>query len=205
MHHEHVFNKGNNPSLPTLILLHGTGGDEKDLLPIAEMIAPDASVLSVRGNVSENGMNRFFKRLAMGVFDKEDLAIRTEDLHSFIKDAAKIYQFDAERTVAIGYSNGANIAANVLYTIPNALSGAILLHAMQPQEAVQLSSEIDASVFISSGKKDQMIPAIESEKLISTLQEAGANVTEFWTEGGHELRREEIEEAKKWFDSFSKS
>lgn len=205
MHHEHIFKKGNDPSLPTLILLHGTGGDENDLLPIADMIAPDASILSIRGNVSENGMPRFFKRLAMGVFDKEDLAKRTEELHAFIVDAAKTYQFDAARTVAIGYSNGANIAANALYTIPDSFAGAVLLHAMQPQETVQLSSEIQSSVFVSSGKRDQMIPSVESEKLISTLKEAGAKVTEFWTEGGHELRREEIEEAKQWFDSFNKA
>ncbi|MBM0064730.1 alpha/beta hydrolase [Alkalicoccobacillus gibsonii] len=205
MHHEHIYKEGNDPSLPTLILLHGTGGDEKDLVPIAKMIAPEASFLSIRGNVSENGMNRFFKRLAEGVFDKEDLAKRTNELHSFIIEAAKTYEFDAKRTVAIGYSNGANIAANAIYTIPDALSGAILLHAMQPQEAVQVNSPIHASVFVSSGKRDQMIPSIESEKLISTLRQAGANVTEFWTEGGHELRREEIDEAKKWFDYFAES
>lgn len=92
-----------------------------------------------------------------------------------------------------------------MYTIPDALSGAILLHAMQPQEAVQVNSPIHTSVLVSSGKRDQMIPSIESEKLISTLKQAGANVTEFWTEGGHELRREEIDEAKKWYDYFAES
>ncbi|MCM2674411.1 alpha/beta hydrolase [Alkalicoccobacillus plakortidis] len=204
MHHEHLFKKGEDTSLPTIVLLHGTGGDENDLLPIAEMIAKKASVLSVRGNVSENGMNRYFKRLAAGVFDKEDLSKRTNELHEFIQDAAHKYEFDAKKVIAIGYSNGANIAANLIYTIQDSLYGAILFHAMQPQEAVQVGRIEQTAVLVSSGKRDNMIPAVESEKLIQTLKQSGVDVTEFWTEGGHELTREEIVEATRWFTEQTK-
>lgn len=199
MNHEHLFIKGEEPSLPTLLLLHGTGGDENDLLPLAEMIAPKASILSVRGNVSENGMNRYFRRLAAGVFDKEDLAKRTEELHIFVQEAAKTYHFDAQNVIAVGYSNGANIAANLLYTIKDSLTGAVLFHAMQPQDHVQIDRMEQTSVLVSSGRRDGMIPAAESEKLIQTLKDAGADVTEFWTDGGHELTRDEVLEAQKWF------
>ncbi|MDQ0206006.1 alpha/beta hydrolase [Alkalicoccobacillus murimartini] len=199
MNHEHLFIKGEEPSLPTLLLLHGTGGDENDLLPLAEMIAPKASILSVRGNVSENGMNRYFRRLAAGVFDKEDLAKRTEELHTFVQEAAKTYHFDARNVIAVGYSNGANIAANLLYTIKDSLTGAVLFHAMQPQDHVQIDRMEQTSVLVSSGRRDGMIPAAESEKLIQTLKDAGADVTEFWTDGGHELTRDEVLEAQKWF------
>lgn len=197
MHHEHVFIKGKNEAQPTLLLLHGTGGDEHDLLPLAEMISPQSSILSVRGNVSENGMNRFFKRLAAGVFDEEDLAKRTKELNDFVQDAATTYEFDANQVVAVGYSNGANIAANLLYTHEHSLAGAILFHAMQPQKEVQVDG-IKTSVYVSSGRRDNMIPAIESEQLISALRQAGAKVTDYWTDGGHELTRAEVEEAGKW-------
>ncbi|TSB46993.1 alpha/beta hydrolase [Alkalicoccobacillus porphyridii] len=202
MHHEHRFIKGENTFLPTILLLHGTGGDENDLIPLAEMMAPKASILSVRGNVSENGMNRFFKRLAAGVFDEQDLAKRTEELYAFVQDAAKKYDFDANNVVAAGYSNGANIAANLLYTIKDALAGAVLFHAMQPQANVQLD-QITAPVYISSGRRDTMIPAAEAEGLIQALRQVGADVTEFWTDGGHELTRAEVEEAGEWIQQFN--
>src|SRR5690606_31403766 len=112
----------------TLLLLHGTGGTERDLLPLAERIDPEASVLSVRGNILENGMPRFFRRLAEGVFDEEDLIFRTHELSDFLLQASKDYKFDRDRVVAVGYSNGANIAASMMFHIPDALMGAILHH-----------------------------------------------------------------------------
>lgn len=122
----HIFKEGTNPDKPVLLLLHGTGGDENSLLPLAEMIDPESAVLSVRGNVLENGMPRFFRRLAEGVFDEEDLIYRTQELLHFLDDAAKEYQFDRNNIVAIGYSNGANIAASLLFLMNDSLKGAIL-------------------------------------------------------------------------------
>ncbi|WP_100399967.1 alpha/beta hydrolase [Bacillus sp. FJAT-44742] len=199
---EHIYNKGSNTDAPTLLLLHGTGGDERDLLPLAQMIAPEASVLGVRGDVLENGMPRFFRRLAEGVFDEEDLVFRTRELHEFIDECAGKYGFDRQNVVAVGYSNGANIAASLLYHYENSLSGAALFHAMVPRRGVELPSLNKIPVFIGAGKQDPLIPAEQTKELSRHLQEAGAPVTEYWTEGGHQLIREEVEEAKKWFEQY---
>jgi phospholipase/carboxylesterase len=197
---EHVFIEGKDKSAPTLLLLHGTGGNERDLLPLAEMIAPDASVLGVRGNVSENGMPRFFKRLREGVFDEEDLIFRTKELNDFINEAAEKYKFDRNKVLAIGYSNGANIAASLMYHYKESLSGGILFHAMVPLRGIELPDLSEVSVFIGAGKRDPLIPADETKELANAVQKAGANVTEFWTEGGHELTRQEVEKAKEWYE-----
>ncbi|WP_054712782.1 alpha/beta hydrolase [Bacillus sp. JCM 19041] len=199
--HIHIFQKGKNPSGPTIVLLHGTGGNESDLFPIAEMIDPDLNILGIRGNVSENGMPRFFKRLAEGVFDKEDLKKRTDELHQFLNEAAKEHQFDANQLIAVGYSNGANIAANVLYEHGSAFKGAMLFHAMVPQKGKQLPDLTNTSVFVGAGKRDPMIPAPETETLIADLRGASASVETYWTEGGHQLIRDEIEAAKSWYSS----
>lgn len=199
MHHEHIFIQGQDKHAPTLLLLHGTGGNERDLLPLAQLIAPEASVLGVRGNVLENGMPRFFRRLAEGVFDEEDLITRTHELHAFISEMAEKYEFDRERVLAIGYSNGANIAASLLYHYANSLHGAILFHAMVPLRGVDLPQLDNTPVFIGAGKHDPLIPIQETKELAEVLQQAGANVTEFWSEGGHELSRLEVEEAREWF------
>src|ERR1700722_13058207 len=120
---KHIFNKGTDSSKPTLLLLHGTGGNELNLLPLARRIDEEASVLSVRGNVLENGMPRFFKRLAEGVFDEEDLVFRTNELNEFLHDAASEHGFDRNEVIAVGYSNGANIAASLLFHYEDALKG----------------------------------------------------------------------------------
>ncbi|MHA7138759.1 alpha/beta hydrolase [Rossellomorea arthrocnemi] len=197
---KHIFKQGSK-DLPTLLLLHGTGGDERDLLPLAEMIEPDASVLSVKGNVDENGMARFFARLREGVFDEEDLVFRTKELNEFIDESAKNYGFDRQNIVALGYSNGANIAASLMYHYKDALKGGILFHAMVPRRNVKLPDLSDALVFIGAGKRDPLIPMQETKELVKNLQDARTQVTEFWTEGGHELRREEVDEAKRWFEA----
>lgn len=134
---KHVFQKGNDSSRPTLLLLHGTGGNEHDLLPLAEIIDKDANVLSVRGNVLENGMPRFFKRLAEGVFDEEDLIFRTTELNNFLDEAAEKYEFDRTNITAVGYSNGANIAASLMFHYENALKTAILHHPMVPRRGIK--------------------------------------------------------------------
>lgn len=199
---KHVFVEGKREGLPTLLLLHGTGGDEQDLLPVAEMIAPDAAVLGVRGNVLENGMPRFFRRLEEGVFDIEDLVFRTKKLNDHLSDFATQYNFDRNHVVAIGYSNGANIAASLLYHHENSLSGAILFHAMVPREGIELPNLNQIPVFIGAGKRDMLIAPDQTKELIKHLQQKGADVTEFWTEGGHQLTREEVEKAKEWFDKY---
>ncbi|WP_246941595.1 alpha/beta hydrolase [Bacillus pinisoli] len=194
---EHVFKKGTSPQ--TILLLHGTGGNERDLLPLAEMIAPNASVLGVRGNIVENGMPRFFRRLAEGVFDEEDLIFRTKELNEEINGFAKTYGFDRDQVIAVGYSNGANIAASLLYHYKNALRGAILFHAMVPLRGINLPDLSEVPIFIGAGKRDPLIPAPETKELAEVLRAANAEVTEHWGEGGHELTREEVEQAREWY------
>lgn len=196
---KHIFIQGHSKSAPTLLLLHGTGGDERDLLPLAEIIAPQHSILGVKGNVLENGMPRFFRRLAEGVFDEEDLLLQTEQLNEFIAESAEQYEFDRNRVVAIGYSNGANIAASLLYHHANSLAGAILFHAMVPRYGVTIPDLSDVPVFIGAGQRDSMIAPAQTKELIVHLQAAGATVAEYWTEGGHQLLMEEVEQAKAWF------
>ncbi|SDJ03716.1 alpha/beta hydrolase [Natribacillus halophilus] len=196
---KHIFQEGTNKEAPVLLLLHGTGGDENDLLPLAEMIAPESSVLSVRGNVSEGGMPRFFRRLAEGVFDKEDLIYRTKELADFLDKSADDYGFDRQNIVAVGYSNGANIAASLLYNYENVLKGALLHHPMVPLRDVSLPSQKELPVFIGAGKQDPICRPEETEELASTLEAAGANVELFWEDTGHQLTKTEVEAASEWF------
>src|SRR5699024_8920789 len=181
---KHIFNKGNDL---TLLLLHGTGGNEHDLLPLARIIDDDASILSVRGNVSENGMPRFFRRLAEGVFDEDDLIFRTEELHTFLDDAATEHDFKRNDVVAVGYSNGANIAASLLYHHEHSLKAAILLHPMVPRRDVELPDLSGVSVFIGAGKNDPICTPEETEELAKQLKEAGADVEVQWGNHGHQL------------------
>jgi phospholipase/carboxylesterase len=196
---QHIFKKGQNPNESTLLLLHGTGGTEEDLLPLAGLVSQQSSVLSVRGNVSENGMPRFFRRLAEGVFDEEDLIFRTKELHEFLDDASKEYDFDRNNIVAIGYSNGANIAGSLLFHYEDSLKGAILHHPMVPRRGIELPSLNQVPVFIGAGKNDPICPAKESEDLRSLLSNAGANVTLHWENHGHQLTRSEVDMAAAWY------
>ncbi|MBU9720105.1 MULTISPECIES: alpha/beta hydrolase [Bacillaceae] len=197
---KHVFKEGKGNSKQTLLLLHGTGGDENDLLPIGNMIDQDAAVLSVRGNVDENGMNRFFRRLGEGVFDEEDLIFRTKELGEFIDEAAAEYQFDRENVIAVGYSNGANIAGSLLYHYENSLKGAVLLHPMVPRRGIELPNMQGLPVFIGAGKNDPICPAEETIDLEKDLSGAGAKVEVYWSNHGHQLTREEIEHATDWYN-----
>jgi phospholipase/carboxylesterase len=196
---KHIFVQGQSKNAPTLLLLHGTGGNERDLLPLAEIIAPNASVLGVKGNVMENGMPRFFRRLAEGIFDEEDLIIRTEQLHDFVTESAIQYGFDRNQVVAIGYSNGANIAASLLYHYEHSLAGAILFHAMVPRNGVTIPELNGIPIFIGAGKRDPLIMPSQTKQLATHLQGSGAAITEYWTDGGHQLLMEEVEQAKIWF------
>src|SRR5699024_1634755 len=199
---KHIFQKGKDPNKPTLLILHGTGGNERDMLPIAEMIDPDASVLSVRGNILENGMPRFFRRVAEGVFDEEDLIFRTKELNEFLDDAAKEYEFDRNIIVAVGYSNGANIAASLMFHYQDALKGASLHHPMVPRRGIELPDLTGQSVFIAAGTNDPICPAQESEELQELLEKANAKVEIHWENNGHQLTGSEVEAARKWFASI---
>ncbi|MCU4767710.1 alpha/beta hydrolase [Bacillus toyonensis] len=198
---KHVFQKGKDTSKPVLLLLHGTGGNELDLLPLAEIIDPGASVLSVRGNVLENGMPRFFRRLAEGIFDEEDLNFRTKELNEFLNEAAKTYEFDRNNIVAIGYSNGANIAASLLFHFEDALKAAVLHHPMVPRRGIQLPNLAETAVFIAAGTNDPICAPSESEELKTLLENANANVTMHWENRGHQLTMGEVEKAKEWYDN----
>ncbi len=196
---QHVFKQGTDPNQPVLLLLHGTGGNERDLLPLAELIAPSASVLGVRGNVSENGMPRFFRRLAEGVFDEPDLIARTHELNAFLDAAATEYGFDRRNIVAVGYSNGANIAASLLFHDKQSLRGAILHHAMVPLRSIELPDLTGTPVFMASGTNDPIVPRAESEELGHLLSGAGANVELHWENNGHQLTASEVHAAAAWF------
>ena len=201
---KHIFNKGQDTTKPTLLLLHGTGGNELDLLPLAGKIDDEAHLLSVRGNVLENGMPRFFRRLAEGVFDEEDLVFRTKELNEFLNEAAEKYGFDRDNIIAIGYSNGANIAASLLFHYQNALKGAILHHPMVPRKGIDLPDLSGKSVFIAAGTNDSICSPMESAELQSLLEKANANVELHWENRGHQLTMEEVEAGAKWYKELYK-
>ena len=196
---KHIFKQGSNPSAPTLVLLHGTGGTENDLLPLANLISEQSSVLGVRGNVLENGMPRFFRRLAEGVFDEADLIVRTKELYEFLDIAAAQYGFDRNNLVAVGYSNGANIAGSLLFHYADAFKGAILHHPMVPLRGLQLPELSGIPVFIAAGENDPICSAAETEDLSSLLREAGAEVDVHWERQGHRLTATEADAAAVWF------
>lgn len=195
----HIFQQGSDTNAPVLLLLHGTGGNEWDLLPLAQIISPSSSVLSVRGNVLENGMPRFFRRLAEGVFDEEDLIFRTKELNDFLDQAAAEHQFDRSNIVAVGYSNGANIAGSLLFHYKDALRGAILHHPMVPRRGIELPQLSGIPVFMGAGKNDPISPAQETEELNQLLSAAGASVELHWEHFGHQLSPSEVDAAAKWF------
>ncbi|GGB58839.1 carboxylesterase [Lentibacillus populi] len=195
----HLFQKGTNPSSPTFLLLHGTGGTEQDLIPLASEIDKEASILSVRGNVLENGMPRFFKRLAEGVFDEEDLIFRTKELSAFLDQAAEEHHFDRNNIIAIGYSNGANIAASLLFHYQDALQGAILHHPMVPRRGIDLPDLTGRNIFIAAGMNDPICSSDESKELYKLLEQANANATIYWGNKGHQLTNGEVEAAATWY------
>ncbi|HBJ00031.1 MAG TPA: carboxylesterase [Lysinibacillus sp.] len=199
---KHIFYKGTDETKPTLLLLHGTGGNEESLIGLAKEIDDTANILSVRGNVLEHGMPRFFRRLAEGVFDIEDLIIRTKELNEFLNEASQQYGFDRQRIVAIGYSNGANIAASLLFHYEDVLAGAILHHPMVPRRGIELPKLSAIPVFIGAGTNDPMCTAQESEDLEALLSSAGATVSTNWFDFGHQLTIPEVHAAKEWYNSI---
>ncbi len=192
------FPEPSGTSANTLLLLHGTGGDEHDLLPLGRLLDPNANLLSPRGNVLENGMPRFFRRLSEGVFDVPNLIAQAQTLSEFVSGAAHIYGFDPARVTAAGFSNGANIAAALLLLHPGVLRAAILLHPMVPLVPEVLPDLAGTAVFIGAGRRDPIASEEETERLAALLRAAGADVTVAWQPGGHALTREEAEAAATW-------
>jgi len=184
----------------TLLLLHGTGGNEHDLIPLGRELDSNAAFLSPRGKVLENGMPRFFRRLAEGVFDLEDLKKRTNELADFIKAAAKHYNLAADRIVAVGYSNGANIAASLLLLRPETLRATVLFRAMVPLVPEQLPDLSSVGVWIGAGDQDPIIPASEAQRLVELLRRAGADVTIRFANASHALTEAEVKTARRWLE-----
>jgi phospholipase/carboxylesterase len=192
----HEFVKGKSGR--TLLLLHGTGGTERALIQLGHELDPDASLLSPRGKVLEDGMPRFFRRLAEGVFDLDDLRKRTHELADFVTSAAEHYQIDNRHIIAVGYSNGANIAASLLLLRPELLSAAILFRAMVPLIPDKQPDLSSTSVFISAGSFDPIVPASATKQLADLLRGVGANVTVRFLQSGHELTPDDVDLARQW-------
>ena len=188
----------------TLVLLHGTGGNEEDLIFLGKELEPKASILSPRGKVLENGMPRFFRRLAEGVFDIEDLKIRTHELADFIQKCSLHYKFDLRKTIAIGFSNGANIAASILLLRPEVLQGAVLFRAMVPLVPNPLPDLLNKKILLSAGVNDPIVSRMETESLYRLFQKTNANIVLKWQNSSHNLIQEDIVTARKWIlNNFS--
>lgn len=194
----HQFVPAQEPGAPTLLLLHGTGGNENDLLPVGRMLDERAALLSPRGKVLEHGMPRFFRRLAEGVFDHEDLVNRTHELAKFAEEAVSEYGLDPKTLFAVGFSNGANIGASLLLLHPGLLAGAVLLRAMVPFEPEDLPDLAGTPVYLAAGRSDPIVPSENTQRLAEILREAGAKVTLDWQPGGHGIGQAEIEAARSW-------
>ena len=197
--HIHRFAPGNRREAAPLLLLHGTGGDENDLLPLGQAVAPGASLLSVRGKVLEHGMPRFFRRLTEGVFDEDDVRRRANELADFVLEARKRY--DLEAPIALGYSNGANIAAAMMLLRPDVLAGGILLRAMVPLRQPPQADLAGKRVLIVSGQSDPIIPPGNSAALTAMLQKAGAEVEYRTLPVGHQLSQADVTIATQWLES----
>lgn len=192
----HRFEPATVPGTPPILLLHGTGGDENDLLPVGRMIAPGSALLSPRGKVVENGMPRFFRRLAEGVFDEEDVRRRAGELAAFVAEARTAYGLGAP--LAVGFSNGANVAAALLLLHPEALAGAALLRAMVPLRAPPPADLAGRPVLLLSGAMDPIVPAGNAARLAAMLEAADAVVRHQTLPAGHGLSQADLELTKAW-------
>ena len=196
--HHHRFEPGTDPSAPPLLLLHGTGGDENDLIPLGQKLAPGAALLSPRGEVSEHGARRFFARLAEGVFDPAEITRRTHALADFIAAAAKQYGFEAGRLTAVGFSNGANIAATLLLLRPESLAAGVLLRPMVVLEPAVTPNLAGKRVLISSGTADPIVSNDHPVRLGALFRQAGAEVTLHTHAAGHGLMPADFAAARKF-------
>ena len=193
----HYYQKGTAPR--TLVLFHGTGGTEEDLVSIGHMLDPEAHILSLRGEVNENGMNRFFKRLAEGVFDEEDLTMRAKQLLKEIEELLARYELRETALHSAGYSNGANMIAGMLYLYGDVFQKSVLFHPMVPLKSGPAASLDMAEIFIGAGLNDPIVPYDNTTQLMQELTQQGAFVTMKTYEMGHRLTLEEVEDAKEWY------
>lgn len=195
--HEYVAGQGND-SGTTLLLLHGTGGDETSLTRLGELLSPGSARLSPRGKVLENGTPRFFRRIADGVFDIDDLTFRTLELAGFVRGASDAYGLDTSKLIAVGYSNGANIAASLMLLVPGLLRAAVLFRAMvliEPESPPDLTG---IPVYLASGRNDQLVAPGNAARLAEILRGSGAEVDLRWTDAGHRLSSDDVGEAGLW-------
>ncbi|PSL42506.1 phospholipase/carboxylesterase [Chitinophaga niastensis] len=202
---KYVYQPAGNASAYTLLLLHGTGGDEQDLLPLAAEMGTGFNVLSLRGNVEEHGMPRFFRRLGMGIFDEKDVHFRTHEMVHFLKNLAITANFDSNKLIALGYSNGANIAGATLILYPELLAGAILFRPMQPLSGLEDSFETQRQqpVFMSSGTQDSTVDPAATAAYAMLLKANGFKVNHHEINTGHNLAQQDITLAAKWMkDNF---
>ncbi|SEW50926.1 alpha/beta hydrolase [Chitinophaga arvensicola] len=197
---QYVYEPVGNPTAYTLLLLHGTGGDERDLLPLARSLGKGYNILSLRGNVQEHGMPRFFRRLGMGVFDEEDVHFRTHEMVHFIKELATIEGFDVNKLIAVGYSNGANIAGATLILYPELLAGAVLFRPMQPLGGIEdpFETQRQQPVFMSSGTADGTVNPAATAAYAALLSGNGFKVSTFDLPTGHNLVQQDVTLAAQW-------
>lgn len=200
--YEYIYQEGKNGQ-PVLILLHGTGGDEENLLPVAEVLDSDATVLSIRGNVSENGMNRYFKRHGEGQYDWDDLEQRGKELYTFIEKLSNEYKFALEDAIYLGFSNGSNIAMNMLLREETEINKGMLFAPMYPTNLTEELDLADRKVFLSMGENDPIVPLAESERVKKIFRDANASVTEYWVDS-HELNQATLLAGKKWYETVTK-
>ena len=193
----------NNSDQITLLLLHGTGGNEQDLIPLGRELYPRAAILSPRGKVLESGMPRFFRRLAEGVFDIEDLKYRTHELADFVEKASKVYGFDLRYVISIGYSNGANMASSLLLLSSEVMSSAVLFRAMIPFMPEKVPNLSMKNIFLGAGENDPIVPREQTEMLFRLFKKARANVVLHWQKNsGHQLGYDEVPAAKEWLSNI---
>ncbi|MBB3663379.1 phospholipase/carboxylesterase [Prauserella sediminis] len=183
---------------PVLLLLHGTGGTPDDILALGKELSPSSTMIAPAGPVSENGAARWFRRLAEGVFDVEDVIVRAGELAEFIEVARDRYDLAGRRLVAAGFSNGANIAAAVALLRPDVLDEVVLFSAMSPLPEPPAADLHGGRVFLANGRQDPMAPLDSSERLVRTFRDRGAEVTEYWHPGGHQITADGLESARQW-------
>ena len=196
--HVHVPPSGGTSDPRTVLLLHGTGGNERDLLDLGAMVAPGLRLVGVRGQVLENGMPRFFRRFAEGVFDEADIIARAADLARFVPAAAAAYGFDPAHVIALGHSNGANIAAAMMLLHPGVLAGGALLRAMFTLEPASRPALTGTRVLLAEGAMDPIVPRASAERLAGLLTVAGADVTVHWEPTGHGLTQADVAVTQRW-------
>lgn len=195
---EYIYNE-NKKGAPVFVLLHGTGGTETDLLSLASALNHEYNVLSIRGNVKENGMNRYFRRLGEGNYDWEDLEFRGKELYEFIAKKAQEYDFKLEDVIFVGFSNGSNIAIQLMLQQEGKFKKAMLFAPLYPTDLERKHDFSDVEVFLSLGKGDPIVPESESERVIKLFEERNADVTTVWV-NGHTLPQEALIAGKEWLN-----